>query len=218
MLKTMLRGSLAVVSQPSLATFGEHERRTLGWALLYVALGATITAAIGWLAHLVQQPFREREYALLFAELARFEAASGQDLAFERLFAPSSPGVPIISNTLLTLLGFLTYLGLVFVLGRGLGGTGTLGELAYNLALFWVPVSVVAALVNTVSIGFFSCLTAPVALVVTGYGFYLTYLGVQSGLNLPARKARIVVLVPALLWLLSVCALILSVLALAGRA
>lgn len=218
MLNAMLRGSWAVVVRPAVANFEEHERDALGWALLYVALGAAVTAAIGWLAYLVQAPFLERQYAQLFAELAKIEAATGQDLAFEQLFAPSNPGIPIISNVLSTMVGFLTYLGIVFLLGRALGGTGSLGELAYDMALFWVPVSLVSALVNAFSIGYISCLTAPVAVFVAAYGLYLTFLSVQSGMNLPARKALTLVLIPALLWLATLCAVVLVVLALAGRA
>lgn len=218
MLNAMLRGSWAIVLRPAVANFEEHERNAFGWALLYVALGATLTAVIGWLAHLIQAPFLERQYAVLFAELAKVEAATGQDLAFEQLFTPASPGIPIISNVLLTLVGFLTYLGIVFLLGRALGGTGRLGELAYDLALFWVPVSVVSAVINALSIGFFSCLTAPVAIGVTIYGLYLTYLSVQSGMNLPARKALTLVLIPALLWLATFCTLALIIVAFAGQA
>lgn len=218
MLNTMLNSSRVVVTRPTVASFEAHERDALGWALLYVTLGATITAALGWLAHLIQRPFLERQYAVLFAELAKIEAATGQDLAFEQLFAPRNPGIPIVSNVLLTLIGFLTYLAIVFLLGRALGGSGRLGELAYNLALFWVPVSVASAIVNAFSIGFFSCLTAPVAIFVTFYGLYLTYLSVQSGMNLPARKALTLVLIPALLWLLALCSLALIILAFAGQA
>ncbi|WP_129670500.1 YIP1 family protein [Candidatus Chloroploca sp. Khr17] len=217
MLNTMLRGSWAVVVRPAVANFEEHERNAFGWALLYVMFGATITATLGWLAFLVQRPFLERQYATLFAELAKIEALTGQDLAFEQLFAPADPGIPIVSNILVTLIGFLTYLGIVFLLGRALGGTGRLGELAYDLALFWVPVSVVSALINVFSIGFFSCLTAPVAVGVTYYGLYLTYLSVQAGMNLSARKALTLVLIPALLWLVAFCSLALLILAFAGQ-
>jgi hypothetical protein len=216
MLNTMLHSSWVVVTRPAVANFEEHERNQLGWALVYVALGTTVTAAISWVAHLIQAPFLARQYAVLFAELARLEAATGLDLAFEPIFTPSNPGIPIISNVLMSLVGFLTYLGIVFLLGRAVGGTGRLGELAYDLALFWVPVSVVAALVNAFSIGFFACLTAPVAIFVTLYGFYLTYLSVQSGMNLSARKARLLVLIPVLLWLLTMCSLIMVILAFAA--
>lgn len=218
MLTTLLRGSWAVISRPAVANFEEHERNDLGWALLYVALGASVTAALGWVAHLVQAPFLERQYAVLFAELAKFEARTGLDLAFEQVLTPSNPGIPIISNVLSTMVGFLTYLGIVYLIGRALGGTGRLGELAYDLALFWVPVSVVSAVINAFSIGFFSCLTAPVAVGVTCYGLYLTYLSVQSGMNLPERKALTLVLIPALLWLTTFCGLVLVILAFAGQA
>ncbi len=218
MLNTMLRGSWAVIVRPAVANFEEHERNALGWALLYVALGAAITAALGWVAYLVQAPFLERQYAVLFAELANFEARTGVDLAFEELLTPANPGIPVLSNIMLTMIGFLTYLGVVFLIGRVLGGSGRIGELAYDLALFWVPISVVSAVVNALSIGFFSCLTAPVAIFVTCYGLYLTYLSVQSGMNLPSRKALALVLIPALLWLVAFCAVAFIILAFAGQA
>lgn len=218
MLQAMLRGSWAVVSRPAAANFEEHERDSFGWALLYVTLGATLTATLGWLSFLIQRPFLERQYAVLAVEFAKIEAQTGQDLPFELLFAPGNPGIPVVSNVLGTLIGFLTYIGIVFLVGRTLGGSGTIGELAYDIALFWVPVSVTSAVINVFSIGFFACLTAPLAIFVTVYGLYLTYLSVQSGMNLPPNRALILVLVPALLWLLTVCSLIGLLFAFAGHA
>jgi adenylosuccinate lyase len=52
MLNTMLHSSRVIVTRPAVASFEEHERDAFGWALRYVTLGATITAAVGWLAHL----------------------------------------------------------------------------------------------------------------------------------------------------------------------
>ncbi len=217
MLTTMLRSSWAVIARPSVANFEEHERNQFGWALLYVTLGATVTALLGGLAFLIQRPFLERQYADLFAEFVRIEVSLGQDLPYERIFLPADAGNPILTNVLNTLFGFLVYLLIVFLLGKALGGSGKLGELAYDIALFWVPISVAAALVNVFSLGLFACFTAPLAILITFYGFYLTYLSVQSGLNLSARKALTLVLIPALLWLLAICSLIAILIALAGN-
>ncbi len=216
MLMTMIRSSQAVVIQPSVANFEAHERRKLWWALLYVALGATITATIGWLTFQFQRPFIEQQNEVVAAWLANLERQVGQPLPLLDLFTPDDAGIPVVSNVLGTLLGFLTYLTLVFLLGRLLGGSGRFAELAYDLALFWVPVSVASALINVFSFGLFSCLTAPLAIFVTFYGLYLTYLSVQAGMNLPPRRALILVFIPAALYFLVMCAVIVVIIAAAG--
>ena len=217
MLKTMLRGSWEIMLRPSVVNFEDHERNALGWALLYVALGALITALIGWLAFPIQQPFLERQYTSLSDEFARVSADVGQELPFETLAAPEDVEIPVIGNALSTLMGFLVYLGIIFVLGRALGGTGKIGELAYDISLFWVPVSVVSAVISAFSIGLFSCLTAPVIIFVTAYGFYLTFLSVQAGMNLLPNKALILILIPALLWLFIICVVVLLFAAVAAQ-
>jgi hypothetical protein len=216
MLMTMIRGSRAVLLRPDVATFEAHEQRKLGWALLYVLIGATITAALQWLTFLVQQPFLERQAATVTAYFTDLEARLGRDLPFELLLAPRSAGIPVLTSLLNTMVGFLAYLVLVYLLGRLLGGSGKFGELAYDVALFWVPVALVGAVVNLFSIGWFSCLTAPLAIFVTSYGLYLTFLGVQSGLNLSPRRALVVILVPTLFYLSLFCVLISVFVALAG--
>lgn len=216
MLKTMIRGSRAVLLQPSVASFEAQEQRKLGWALLYVLIGATLTAALGWLTFLIQQPFREQQAAALAAYFADLEARIGGRLPYELLLTPRDPGIPVLTNLLNTMLGFLLYLGFVYLLGRLLGGSGKLGELAYDIALFWVPVALVGAAVNLFSFGWFSCLTAPLAVFVTCYGLYLTYLGVQSGMNLPPRRAMVVVLIPLLFYLSLFCLLFAVFAAVAG--
>jgi hypothetical protein len=216
MLMTMIRSSQAVLVRPSVANFEANERRQFGWALLYVVLGATITASLGWLAFQIQRPFIEEQNQALAAWLANLERQVGRPLPLANLFTPSNPGIPVVSNVLGTMVGFLTYLTIVFLIGRLLGGSGRFAELAYDLALFWVPVSVASALVNIFSFGLFSCLTAPLAIVVTSYGLYLTYLSVQAGMNLPPRRALILVLIPALLYVLVICVLIAVVVAAAG--
>lgn len=216
MLIEMLRSSRAVLLQPSVATFEAHEQRELGWALLYVLIGAAITAVLGWVTFFVQQPFLARQRATLEAYFADLEARLGRDLPFEVFLAARSPGIPVLGSLMNTMVGFLIYLGVVYLLGRLLGGKGRLGELAYDIALFWMPIAIAGALINLFSIGWFSCLTAPLAIGVTGLGFYLTYLSVQAGMNLPPRRALVVVIIPALVPLLLFCLVIAIFIALAG--
>ncbi|MGQ9928265.1 MAG: YIP1 family protein [Chloroflexaceae bacterium] len=147
---------------------------------------------------------------------ADLEARLGRDLPFEVFLAARSPGIPVLGSLMNTMVGFLIYLGVVYLLGRLLGGKGHLGELAYDIALFWMPIAIAGALINLFSIGWFSCLTAPLAIGVTGLGFYLTYLSVQAGMNLPPRRALVVVIIPALVPLLLFCLVIAIFIALAG--
>lgn len=213
MLQQMLRGSRDIMLHPAVDTFEAHERGRLGWALLYVTIGATIAAALGWLTFVIQQPFLERQFAVLQAEVARLEQQVGYDLPIEQFFAPSSAATPIASNVIGTLVGFLVYLGIIFLLGKALGGSGTFGELAYDLALFWVPITVISALLNVFSIGVFSCFTAPIVVFVTFYGFYLTFLSVRAGMNLPPGRALVLLAIPLLLFLSAFCGLVVLIVA-----
>jgi Yip1 domain len=93
----------------------------------------------------------------------------------------------LISGILGALIGFFIYTGLVYLLGRAFGGTGNFGELAYDISLFSAPITAVGSLLGIVPI-----LGGIVALLLFLYQIYLTYLGIQSGMNLPKEKALIV--------------------------
>lgn len=93
------------------------------------------------------------------------------------------------------LIGFFVLLGLVYILGRAFGGTGNFGELAFDISLFYAPLLVVSSLVGMIAIGPLGILTGLVSLVIAIYQLFLTYLGIQSGLNLPKDKALYVILI-----------------------
>jgi hypothetical protein len=217
MLMTMLRGSRAILLRPTVATFEAEERNSVRWALAYVAIGATLTALLGALAFYVQRPFLATQFAALSTEFATLEQIVGQDLPLEEIFFPTDSRTSILSNIAGTLVGFFVYLTIVFLLGRGLGGSGKYGELAYDVALFWVPISVVSATLNVFSFSLFSCMTAPLVLLVTLYGFYLTFLSVQAGMNLAPRRALIVILVPAGIMLIFFCGILVLAFALVAQ-
>jgi hypothetical protein len=105
-----------------------------------------------------------------------------------------TPGVSLIGaligGVLFSLIGFYIYMGIVYLLGRAFGGTGNFGELAYDISLFSAPLSVVGSLLNLIPF------LGPIAAFVLGlYQLYLTYLGIQSGLNLPKNKALMVMVI-----------------------
>lgn len=86
------------------------------------------------------------------------------------------------------LIGFLIYTGIVYGLGRAFGGTGKFGELTYDISLFSVPFTVATSLVNIIPfIGWI------LSLILLGYNLFLTYLGIQAGMNLPKDKALYVI-------------------------
>lgn len=97
----------------------------------------------------------------------------------------------LIPATLLgTVIFLLIYWGIVYLLGRAFGGTGEFGELAYGFALFSAPLTVLGSVVGIIPV------VGPfIAFAVSIYGLYLTYLAIQSGMNLPANKALYVILI-----------------------
>ena len=96
-----------------------------------------------------------------------------------------------LGGVISTLLGFLTFVFVTHAVGQSQGGTGTLDEVAYTFSLFWMPLSIVGALlflvvsllgVLTLGLGFL--LLPLVGLVVIAVNVYFGYLAVQSSMNL----------------------------------
>jgi len=102
----------------------------------------------------------------------------------------TSVGSALIGNAVGAVIGFYIYLGIVYLLGRAFGGTGNFGELAYDISLFSAPITAVASVASLVPV-----VGAIVGLVLFIYEIYLTYLGIQSGMNLPKDKAIIVMVI-----------------------
>lgn len=208
MLRVMVMASNDVLRHPAVATFEAYKRNTMTWATMYVALGAAITAVLGAVAYVVQRPFLEGQFAELSQQMGRIQSATGQSGLIEAFVVPQDPTSAILGNLIGTLVGFFLYLGVVYALGWLLGGRGAFGELAYDLSLFWVPLSIAGALVNIFAIEILACVTVPVSLGLGLYQLYLTFLGIRSGMNLSGGRALVVILIPVLLLLLFVCGLV----------
>ncbi len=171
MFQEMLNGSIAVLSRPSVATFEEYEKDNLGWALIYTLIGAVLGVILATLR------------AAIFPDPALEQAG---DAAGGAIFGA------VIGVLIASTIGFFIYYGIVYGLGRAFGGTGSFGELAYDMALFAVPLGVASNLLSLIPIvgGF-------VGFILWLYSLYLTYLGIQSGMNLPGNKALYVILILA---------------------
>ena len=133
-------------------------------------------------------------WATLYVAIAA--AIAGLCGLIAQLINPNGMGRPgIIGNVIATVLFFFIWLGLVYALGRAFGGTGNFGELAFDIALFNAPLQVILAVINIIAIGPLVFLTAFVGIAALLYQTYLTYVGIQSGMNLPPNKALYVILI-----------------------
>lgn len=172
MFQQMINGSIAVLTRPSASTFEEHEQNNLGWALIYSLIAGLINAVISWIVSLL---FPSRIPGL------ESDMTAGQ---------PSDIFFLIPTALIGTVVFLLIYWGIVYLLGRAFGGTGAFGELAYGFALFSAPLTVIGSLV-----GIIPFVGVVLSSAVSIYGLYMTYLAIQSGMNLPANKALYVVLI-----------------------
>jgi hypothetical protein len=87
-----------------------------------------------------------------------------------------------------TAIGSLIGWGIVWLLGRAFGGTGTFGQLAWGFSLYSTPLAVISGTLGALpAVGWIIAIPASL------YGLYLSWLAVQSGMNLPSDKALIVI-------------------------
>jgi hypothetical protein len=184
----MFNASMAVLRRPAAATFEEYEKNNVQWATIYVAIAALVSAVLGAIAFTIQRPFIEQQ-------LRDAETQLGGQIDLTGALASRSIVGAIFSGLLGTLIGFFIFLGIVYLIGRAFGGTGNFGELAFDMSLFWAPLMVVRALISIIAIGPLALLTGLVSLAIAIYNLYLTYLAIQSGMNLPKNKALYVILI-----------------------
>jgi Yip1 domain len=213
MFQQMLNASRAVLLRPSVSTFEEHERNDLGWATIYVAISAVVAAILAAISFTLNRPYLEQRMRDLQNQL------NGQPLPpfATTLMGGTSITAAILSGLLGTLIAFFIWLGIIYLLGRAFGGTGSFGELAYDVALFWAPIAVIRGLIGVISIGPIAFIGGLIGLAVGLYNIYLSWLSIQSGMNLPGSKALWVILIPILVLVIGCCGIIaLGVFALMG--
>ena len=206
----MLNASMAVLRRPAVGTFEEYEKNNLQWATIYVAVAAVVSAILGAIAFTIQRPYIEQQ-------LRDAQTQLGGQVDLTGALASRSIVGAIVSGLLGTLIGFFIFLGIVYLIGRAFGGTGNFGELAFDMSLFWAPLMVVRALISIISIGPLTFLTGLVSIAIGIYNLYLTYLAIQSGMNLPKNKALYVILIIfGVLLVIGVCVFVVFAAALAA--
>jgi hypothetical protein len=195
MFQEMINGTVAVLTRPSVSTFEEHEKNNLQWALIYVGIAGIINAI---LSAIFAPIYASQAAGQLDQIRAQFEAQGLDQATIDQFMAQAqaqaAAGSNIVSSIIFgligTIIGFLIYVGVVYLLGRAFGGSGQFGELAYDLSLFWAPVSIGAVILNVIPfvggiLGFALGL----------YNIFLTYLAIQSGMNLERNKALYVMII-----------------------
>jgi len=202
-IQEMVNGSIAVLTQPSVQTFERHERDNLVWALIY----AVIASIINGIINVLTIPLQMNEMRASLEQLGFDSATIEQTIAQQ-----TNPISQIFGGVFGTIIGSLVVWGFIYLLGRAFGGTGSFGELAWGLSLFSSPLSVGQFIVNVIPF------VGPIiALGLALYGVYLTYLAIQSGMNLPANKALYIAIILAVISIIAVC-LLSGILALAAIA
>lgn len=187
MFQAMINGSVAVLTKPSVASFEEHEKNNLAWALIYAAIAGVISSLI----NAVTAPLR------LGQVRQQLEAAGMAGAELEAMLAAQSGGGlvgSVISTLLGTIISSLIIWGIVYGLGRAFGGTGAFGELAWNISLFTSPLAVIFVIIGVIG-SLIPLLGGILAFGLFLYGLYLDYLAIQSGMNLPSNKALYVILI-----------------------
>lgn len=191
MIQEMVNGSIAVLSRPSVQSFEQHERDNLVWALIY----AVIASVINGILAAITAPLQVGELR------AQLETQGVPPDAIEAAIAQQgNPIIAIFTGIFGTIIGSLIIWGFIYLLGRAFGGTGSFGELAWNISLFSSPLAVAQSIVSVIP------LVGDILLLgLSIYGVYLTYLAIQSGMNLPSQKALYIAIILLVITLLFLC-------------
>jgi hypothetical protein len=102
-----------------------------------------------------------------------------------------------IGAILSTVLGFYAFTYVVHYVGKAQGGTGTLDQVGYTFALYWIPLQLVATLIGVVlTITLVGILLLPLlGLAALAASLYFAYLAIQSSMNLTDSTKTVITLV-----------------------
>lgn len=188
MLGQIARGSIAVLRSPTVETFEEHEQASVGTAVLYLAIAAVVNAILGGLAFQLHAEERRKDAETLAELFRQGNVPSELDPVAGALAAPSLTQ-SIVSGLISTIVGFFLYLAIVYVVGRAFGGSGRFAELAWDTAMFYVPLAIALQAVELLATGPWVCGVLLVVFGLSVYMLYLTFQSIRAGMNLSAGRA-----------------------------
>lgn len=130
------------------------------------------------------------------------------------LATPTSVIGGLIGGILYTLVNFYIFTGLVYYVGKAMGGTGSFDEVAYTFALFIAPLNVIGSLVSLLAVipilGWIVIVVVGLALLIAQ--IYFAYIAVRSSMNLLDQGKAIVTMAAAFFGTIIIRALISSIL------
>jgi hypothetical protein len=113
------------------------------------------------------------------------------------LFGLSGGLLSALGSVIATVLGFYVYVYMVHFLGKQQGGTGTLDQVAYSFALFYIPLQILTSIVGFVLvISLIGLLLVPLLpLAAIAASIYFGYLAVQSSMDMTDSTKIVITLV-----------------------
>jgi hypothetical protein len=115
-------------------------------------------------------------------------------MIYSALFTPAVGFTGALFSIFFSIVGFLIFVGILYLVGRVLGGQGEFGRYAYLNAAFVAPVTIVSALLSFVPI-----LGGCLSLFLVIYEIVLCYFATKVEQRLSSGRAIITVLSPLIL-------------------
>ena len=207
----MFRTWLNVLTKPGEEVFEAEKSRpqaTLGTALIMMVIAAVIGALFtllrGWMFQAQLGAMGGFEAILQQADLPP-ELSAQLTNSLSTIFSPRIGIAGALGGLVMSLLGFLVFVGILHLVARLLGGQGEYGRYAYLNASFYAPLSIVAGL-----LGFIPVLGSCLAFLLVIYEMVLAFFATKVEYKLSSGRALVVVLLPLIVAVVLVSCLTLA--------
>jgi len=181
MIFQMFRDSFSVIRKPNIDTFKAHGRNNLLWPFVYFAMGSVISVVFQFIRIPMQQAYFEQQQA----QLRQLNA----NPFFTNLASSlQSPAIIIVLGIFSLIFNLVIWIAVPYLVGRLLGGKGSLGQVAYNSALVNVPLSLLDSLVSFGLTTVLSCLFLIISVSIDIARMSLTSIGSQAAMDLNEGK------------------------------
>jgi len=189
-----------VTTKPGAQSFAT-ELPTANWGDIWIGLIVlgVVSAITGYIGAVALHTGLASYFATLPAD---------QRAAMQQLFQGGAAGLSF-GNIIGVPIGFFIGMGILFLIAKMFGGSGTFLQQAYAFSLFYVPIQLVSSIVGLVPI-----LGSLVAFVLGIYSIVLAVFAVSASHRLSTGKSVAVVLLPAAIVFLLVCGLVFALVAL----
>lgn len=111
------------------------------------------------------------------------------------LFSLGGGALGFVGGVINALIGFFLFTWLVYVIGKGQGGTGTFDEVAYTFALFIAPLTIIGGLFGIVAaIPIINLLVPILGLVLLAVQAVFAFIAVRSSMNITDKRTALITL------------------------